>query len=331
MPSTAVSPDVGVSSVPAQVLKKAVQRGLVFNLLVIAEKGTGAKTLVSSIYNLEQFPPVKEKHSEHLTEHCCRLKADSVSVTLNIFVYRGRLAEEVTELVLAKNRRYNEQNVGIKRERVDDPRIHAALYLISPLSFPPEDLQLLRALAELTNTVPVVTKRDIFTAHELASYRELIRAQIDQERIVLCQVASLGLSYPLSTVASCSLIAAGDRSVRGREYRWGTINAEDPEVSDLPTLVALLLTQSFVCLKRQAVQYYNRWKDQANAEQSRRPLSSQETELVKEIEHTITQRLRGRREALEQEEKLLDRAVQSLAPPPLQPLPPVQQPPPLQQ
>ncbi|KAI5188617.1 hypothetical protein NECID01_0230 [Nematocida sp. AWRm77] len=317
-PSTEVSPDIGLGSVPTQILKKAVQRGLVFNLLVVAEKGTGARTLVSSVYNLDKFPPVTTKHSENLTEHACTLRSESVSLHLNVYLYRGRSPEEVSAFIVSRNFLYNKHNIGIKRERMEDPRVHASLFLVSPLSFRSEDVLLLKALSEVSNTIPVIPKRDIFTASELSKYKELICAQIKQHSVSLCHPSSFSAAYPLSTVASCSFITEEGKSVRGRVYKWGSISAEDPEVSDLPVLVSLLLTQSFVWLKKSTAQYYSKWKDEISSEPSRLPLSSQEEELLKEIEYTITQRLDARLKTLEKDEKLLDQAVQSLTPPSIQ-------------
>ncbi|KAI5184341.1 septin 5 [Nematocida homosporus] len=308
-----VSNEVGISNIPSQVLKKVLQRGINFNLLVVAEKGAGAKTLVNSVYGLNSFPPKKQKISEYLSEHCVTLKSANVSFKLTIYLYRGKDPKEIEDFLTAKNTFYYKNNIGINRERSEDPRIHASLLLISPLSFRPEDTALFKALAELSSTLPVITKRDVFTHSELEAYKKRITQHIDPRRSLLFKMPFDNISFPLSTVASNTMINTDSGTVRGREYQWGIINAQDPAISDLPALTHILMTGSFIDLRRSTALHYMRWKETSPDENpSKATLDAQGKALLKEIEQTITQRLGERFASLEQEEKTIDQAVHTL-------------------
>jgi len=293
-------------------LKKSLQRGVVFNLFVAAENGTGAKTLVSSIYNLKAFPPVKHRLSETLSHHSVDILSESLVLKLNVFVYRGRSSEEISDFIFAKNALYNQNNVGLRRERIEDPRIHASLFLISPLSFRMEDMAMLKTLCELSNTVPVITKRDVFTALELEKYRAALAEQIGLQRLPVF-MPEKSPAFPFSTIASSVFITAGDKTVRGREYKWGAISAEDPEISDLPSLVRILVTHHFVDAKRSAARRYNAWKAAHGTTADATILTKSEKELLGELETSIAEKMSARLAFLEEEERALDASIRSLS------------------
>ncbi|KAI5180385.1 septin 7 [Nematocida sp. AWRm80] len=318
MNETTIPERVGLSGIPGQILKKQLQRGLEFNLLVVSETGTGAKTLINSIYNLNAFPPAVqsqsmslEKTESSITQHKVVLKSNGLSMTLNIFMYRGKAYQEIAEFITARNQKYNKNNIGIKRERIEDPRIHASLFLISPLAFKNEDLQILKALSDLTTVIPVITKRDIFTTSELELYKEKIFQSMQSYKIGITHLIKHKIPI-LSTIASTTFVTVNEKSVRGREYKWGTLNAEDSELSDLPELIQLLLSQHFIDLKRISTSNYKRWKEQQSIKEPLL-LDMQEKELLKEIENTITEKLAEKLKSLEKDEQLIDQAVKSLA------------------
>ncbi|OAG29445.1 hypothetical protein NEDG_00578 [Nematocida displodere] len=310
-PEVNVPEEVGIADIPNQMLKKVLQRGLTFNLLVVAEKGTGAKTLISSIYNLPHFPPLKEQVND-LYEYTTDIQSNEILLTLNVLIYRGRSEKDLHTLVIDRNLQYNKSNVGIKRERVEDRRIHASLFLISPLSFRSDDIAMLKALSGLANTITVITKRDMFTGTELDSYKARINQELTAGLIHLYKSPRLSLALPLATIASTSWVRVKDQTVRGREYRWGVLSAEDPESSDLALLTSLLVTDSFVDLKKSTSHYYRKWKESTSADPIRPKLGQQEKDLLQEVERTITQRLHERLQQLQQTEKLIDQAMHSL-------------------
>ncbi|KAH9386159.1 uncharacterized protein NEMAJ01_1055 [Nematocida major] len=311
-PEIVLKSPIGLGNISPQILKKTLQRGIEFNLLVVAEKGIGAKTLVSSIYNMSVFPQKTHGHSPDLTEHEMVMQSGDITLKLKIFMYRGKSASDVKDFLVERNTMYNKNNIGLRRERKEDPRIHASLFLVSPFEFKKQDIDILQVLSEHTNTLPVIPKRDIFTAQELEAYKERIRKQIASSGIIVCSLIPEGIDI-LSVVASTSLVNLGGQAVRGREYSWGVINAEDPVLSDLALITQILLSVHLIDLKKKTVRFYQTWKEAVRSELP--CLEAQDKELLKEIEHTITGNFKAKLAALEMEDRKVDQAVKSLADP----------------
>lgn len=314
-PEIVLNGSIGLGSISSQILKKTLQRGIEFNLLVTAENGIGAKTLISSIYNLATFPQKTHTFSPELSQYSVQMQANKILLKLNIFLYRGKDASFVKEFLIERNSMYNKNNIGLRRERKEDPRIHASLFLISPFAFKQEDVEVLQVLAKFTNTFPVISKRDIFTSHELHAYREKIRKQLELNSISTCSLVPEGIDV-LSVVASTSLVNLEEQLMRGREYSWGVINAEDPSLSDLSLLTQLLVSVHLIDLKKKTVDLYQMWKETVASELPN--LEGQDKELLKEIEYTIAGNFKEKLLALEVEERKIDQAVKSLADPGVQ-------------
>lgn len=304
---------IGIEEISTQILKKALQRGIEFNLFVAGEKGIGAKTLISSIYNLESFPQKVQSHSPELKEYTALLQTNDISLKLNIFLYQGKDAEFVKDFLVGRNIVYNKNNIGLRRERKEDPRIHASLFLISPFEFKQQDIEIIKVLSEYSNTFPIIPKRDIFTALELNTYKEKIAGHLSTNKISVSSLIPPHIGI-LSVIASTNTVKIeGFPPVRGREYAWGVINAEDPALSDLLFLTQLLLSANLIDLKRKTVEFYQKWKETIGAELP--ILEGQDTVLLKEIEYTIANNFKEKLLALEKEEQMIDHAVKSLAEP----------------
>ncbi|KAI5126828.1 hypothetical protein NEPAR08_0658 [Nematocida parisii] len=302
--------EIGIGCISSQILKKTLQRGIEFNLFVAAERGLGAKTLISSIYNLTAFPAKVHTHSSDLVEYSAILQSNKITLKLTIFLYQGKDHEYIKNFLVERNTIYNKNNIGLRRERKEAPRMHAALFLISPFSFKKEDIQIIQVLSELTNTFPIIPKRDIFTVHELEAYQEKISTQLKMQGIKVSDLIPEGISV-LSVVASTTFVSVNGELVRGREYAWGIINAENPAVSDLNILTQLLLTVNLIDLKNNTAQFYQEWKKSA-PELSDPCLEEADKELVKEIECIIAGNLKERLGLLEKQEKEIDQKVRLL-------------------
>lgn len=304
---------IGIEGVSGQILKKYHQRGIEFNLLVVGDRGIGGKTLISSIYGLGSFPQKVHSYSSDLVEYSTVLHSNSLELKLNIFMYQGKDPSLVREFVIERNEIYNKNNIGLRRERKEDPRIHASLFLISPFEFKQEDIEIIKILSEYTNTFPIIPKRDVFTANELETYKDKIKNHLISNKITVSDLIPENISI-LSVIASTSLVKIdGLLPVRGREYAWGTINAEDPSLSDLSLLTQILLSVNLIDLKTKTKDFYQRWKETVGGELP--VVEGQDAVLLKEIEYTIANNFKEKLMALEKEEQMIDHAVKSLAEP----------------
>ena len=93
------------------------------------------------------------------------------------------------------------------------------------------------------NIIPVIGKSDSCTREELATFKERVRAQMEDHQINVFNLDCDEI-LPFAVVGSNVLVEDEEgRKVRGRKYPWGTVNIEDTEHSDFLSLRRLILSQ----------------------------------------------------------------------------------------
>lgn len=309
--------EVGFSNVPNQILKKSMQRGFSFNLLVLGERGVGVRSLVNSIYNSEVIPPSGKRgegeEDGQIEEHNTVLKEGEIVFRLKVFVCRERSLEKASEFIGRRNEMYNRNNVGILREKIEDPRIHGCLFVISPLSFKGAEAALLKGVSEICSVIPVISKADTFLPEELLRYKAQIKEDILQAKIGIYAVCDKELreKVPFAVCGSSAFYSRNQKASRGRMYPWGFVDAESPELFDLTRLRGVLMERSLVDLRKKSVKYYRAWKEKRRLGEEG-AIEKKEKDLLKQIEGVITRRLEEKRRVLERDEFEIDRAFGGL-------------------
>lgn len=138
------------------------------------------------------------------------------------------------------------------RERsIQDTRVHAILYFIRPSghSLSLLDLTFMRKLSGITNLIPLIAKSDTLTLQERADFKRRIKSEMDFHSVAYYPytefidsgggtnrdeeyefVMKIREHIPFAIVGSeRSVLAGGDKVVRGRRTKWGIINIEDPD------------------------------------------------------------------------------------------------------
>lgn len=136
------------------------------------------------------------------------------------------------------------------RERIiQDSRVHVILYFIRPSghSLSLLDLMFMKKLSGVANLIPLIAKSDTLTLQERADFKRRIRNEMDfhgityyphtdpsdyntdlkdEERDFIMKIRE---HIPFAIVGSeRNVLAEGDKVVRGRRTKWGTINIDDP-------------------------------------------------------------------------------------------------------
>jgi septin family protein len=298
---------VGFSTIPAQLLRKAIQRGFSFNLLVVCEPGCGAKTLMNTLYG-ERVVGTEEEGE--FSENTTVLRDGEVRLKLNITIYREKSLDKVSAYIHERNEMYNKNNVGILRERIEDPKIHACIFVLSPHSCREEDLLFMEGASKICTLIPVITKADSLLMDELSQYRTRVQERM-RSRGIETGIEEEG-KIPYAICGSEKTYMKGDKAVRGRMYPWGLVDAEDPSHFDLESLRDLLVKRGFVSLKRKSMRFYREWKEKCSRE-GEREMGEKEISLVKDIEGIMMRRLEEKKERLGREEFEVDKALKMLA------------------
>jgi septin family protein len=140
------------------------------------------------------------------------------------------------------------------RRNIPDTRIHALLYFISPGGLKDLDIAFLQKLCTLVNIVPVVGKADSLGESEKRELKRNILRDFEKFDIRVYptshaedrdEISELEKHMPFAVVGSDEFVESCDGSgklVRGRKYRWGNVEVENPLHSDFPHLSKLLLS-----------------------------------------------------------------------------------------
>lgn len=179
----------------------------------------------------------------------------------SFYVLTDYIKSQYDEILLEESR--------VRRNpRFKDGRVHAVLYFIVPTGHGLReiDVEVMTRLGKLSNVIPVISKSDSLTVDELQLNKKLIREDIkyydipiydfpydlnyDDEETIEANTY-LKTLLPFAVVGSNETYTDEETGtlIRARKYPWGSINIEDPELSDFVVLRNTLLISHLQDLK----------------------------------------------------------------------------------
>jgi len=257
---------VGFSSLPDQLVQKAVHQGFTFNLLCIGETGIGKSTLMESLFNMAlQFPPcVQEMKSVELRSQTFDIEEGGVKLKLTLVEtagFGGQLEREnsvkvIVEYINKQFEAYLEEEMKIKRciQFYQDTRIHACLYFISPLGHGLKalDVAALKDLHQRVNVIPIIAQADTLSKDALQRLKAKILTDLKTNGIDIYKFpeddetvkeanSQLNSCVPFAVVGSTDFVKKGNKNVRARQYPWGVVEVENEDHCDFVKLREALL------------------------------------------------------------------------------------------
>ncbi|SCU92940.1 LADA_0G00452g1_1 [Lachancea dasiensis] len=266
--------------------RKNLKRGINFTLMVVGESGSGRSTFVNTLCGQQvvdvsttiMLPTDTSTQIDlQLREETVELEDDEgVKIQLNIIDTPGfgdSLDNSQNFNVISDYIRHQYDEILLEESRVrrnprfKDGRVHCCLYLINPTGhgLKETDVEFIKTLGALVNVIPIISKADSLTPAELKLNKKLIMEDIeyyhlpiynfpfeesdisDEDYATNMRLRSL---MPFSIIGSNEVYDLGDGTlIRGRQYPWGTLDVEDPTVSDFVHLRNTLLISHLHDLK----------------------------------------------------------------------------------
>lgn len=180
--------------------------------------------------------------------------------------------EEISKFIAKQFDDVLAEETRIRRNpRFTDNRVHALLYFIVPTGHGLRelDVEFMKLMGSRVNIIPVISKADSLTSDELTLNKQLIMQDIEHHNIPIYHFPeedddeeerdgdldseevqsgsetlnpSIKNAMPFAIVGGSSILKKpGGGTILAREYPWGYVDVEDPEVSDFPLLRDLLL------------------------------------------------------------------------------------------
>ncbi|KPJ01362.1 Septin-2 [Papilio xuthus] len=261
-----LSGHVGFDSLPDQLVNKSVQNGFVFNILCIGETGLGKSTLMDSLFNtnFESSPSPHNLPTVKLKAHTYELQESSVRLKLTIcdtVGYGDQVNKEdsfkaVVDYIDAQFEAYLQEELKIKRSlpTYHDSRLHVCLYFICPTGHGLKsiDLVCMKKLDTKVNIIPIIAKADTISKTELQKFKSKIMHELQANGVEIYQFpvddesvsevnGAMNSHIPFAVVGSTDFVKLGNKTVRARQYPWGTVQVENESHCDFVKLREMLI------------------------------------------------------------------------------------------
>ncbi|KAG6442869.1 septin-2 [Manduca sexta] len=261
-----LSGHVGFDSLPDQLVNKSVQNGFVFNILCIGETGLGKSTLMDSLFNtnFESTPSPHNLPTVKLKAHTYELQESNVRLKLTIcdtVGYGDQVNKEdsfkaVVDYIDAQFEAFLQEELKIKRAlpTYHDSRLHVCLYFICPTGHGLKsiDLVCMKKLDTKVNIIPIIAKADTISKTELQKFKSKIMLELQSNGVEIYQFpvddesvsevnGTMNSHIPFAVVGSTDFVKIGNKTVRARQYPWGTVQVENESHCDFVKLREMLI------------------------------------------------------------------------------------------
>ncbi|KAL5288332.1 SEPT6 family protein [Megaselia abdita] len=309
---------VGFDSLPDQLVNKSVQSGFVFNIMCIGETGLGKSTLMDTLFNtsFESAPSPHTLPSVKLKAHTYELQESSVRLKLTICdtvgygdqINKDDSFKAVVDYIDAQFEAYLQEELKIKRSlsSCHDSRIHVCLYFICPTGHGLKSLDLvcMKKLDTKVNIIPIIAKADTISKSELQRFKAKIIQELSNNGVQIYQFptddetvadtnSTMNTHVPFAVVGSTEFVRVGSKSMRARQYPWGTVQVENESHCDFVKLREMLIRTNMEDMREKThTKHYELYRQKrleqmgfTDVDSDNKPVSFQQTFEAKRSNH----------------------------------------------
>lgn len=149
-----------------------------------------------------------------------------------------------------------QEELKIKRSlsAYHDSRTHICLYFICPTGHGLKSLDLvcMKKLDSKVNIIPIIAKADTISKTELSKFKAKINDELRNNGVQIYQFptddesvaeinSTMNSHIPFAVVGSTDFVRVGNKTVRARQYPWGTVQVENEAHCDFVKLREMLI------------------------------------------------------------------------------------------
>ncbi|KAG0682226.1 hypothetical protein C6P41_003855 [Kluyveromyces marxianus] len=276
---------IGIDTIPIQKQTFIAKNGGRFTMMVVGQSGLGKTTFINTLFGTSLLPTVWEgdlsdrevtkttkivRHESELVEGDFALKFTVIDTpgfgdhANNSFSW-----SPIVNYIDEQYRSYIFQEEQPLRGSLKDNRIHCCLYFIKLTrhGLSALDIAAMEEISKRVNLIPIIAKVDGLTPDDVSIYKKNIRETIQKQQIKVCafldqndpNCQTIFDMYPFGIVCSDEMVPNEEgKLVRGRKYKWGNVEVENPEHSEFTALRTVLMSKNLVDLVVGCENYYER-------------------------------------------------------------------------
>lgn len=279
--------DIGLVCFPVQKRLQVFKTGSTFTLLCVGNSGVGKTSFINSLFGsnlIQEKTELPQNYSQmptkttEIVQHKMELIEDGFKLKLNLidtpgfgdYVDNRYCWYPIAKYIDEQYRRVVYQENQPNRSNMVNGEVHVCLYFINPsaVGLSELDIEAMKNLATRVNLIPIISKADGFTSEEINAFKQRIKNTMQEEDIPICELIDSGSKakrlideMPFTVINSIEKYENenGDL-VRGRKYRWGISEVENPKHCDFLKLREFLIEMNMGDLISSTDNYYENYR-----------------------------------------------------------------------
>ncbi|CAG90126.2 DEHA2G03058p [Debaryomyces hansenii CBS767] len=269
IPMNKAASRVGLSFLPEQ--REAISRrnGGIFSLMVIGLAGSGKTTFINTLFGTDLINTDRKKDTNSTTKiaaHCFEVVEKGFSLKINVIDTPGFGESVDNSFAWVPATKYLDDQFKVHllqeeqpvRKNGVDKRVHCCLYFIIPNGKGLSQLDILsmKELSRRVNLIPVISKSDTFGADEVKNFKSIINQTLELNNITICgNILDQNVKDQIHSHIPFAVMGSNEyhensqgKLVRGRNYKWGFAEVENPTHCDFIYLREVLMGKNMLDL-----------------------------------------------------------------------------------
>ncbi|GMM28697.1 hypothetical protein DAMA08_014130 [Martiniozyma asiatica (nom. inval.)] len=276
--------DSGLACLPIQKRLQVEREGCEFTIMCVGQSGVGKTSFMDSLFGslLFEKPIAKDRvcplKTTEIIHKTVMLRENNFTLKLNVidtpgfgdFINNSHCCYPIINYINGQFERLLYQEMQPDRSKMKRDVVHICLYFFLPSKngLSGLDIEAMRSLSDKVNLIPVISKADAYTKEEINNLKLKIRELLAKENISLCtgmrsgSTGNLIKTVPFAIVNSLEMHEneKGEK-VKGRKYKWGLSEVENPNHSDFIQLKKLLVDDHMADFIASSDSYYESFRE----------------------------------------------------------------------
>ncbi|KAG7891580.1 hypothetical protein KL935_001492 [Ogataea polymorpha] len=274
--------DVGLACLPVLKRLHALKKGAHFTIMMVGESGVGKTSFINTLFDTVVTEPTTRlggspNKTTEIVSHKIELVEDNFLLRLNVidtpgfgdYIDNRYCWYPIVRYIDERYRRAVYQENQPDRTKTSHSEVHVCLYFIVPSAtgLTQVDIEAMKNLSTRVNLVPVISKADAFTVDEINAFKQRVRKSLKEHEISICELFDkTGAANLIGEMPFCVLNSQGSfpnakgQLVRGRQYKWGLAEVDNPAHCDFVKLREFLMGTNMADLISSTENYYENYR-----------------------------------------------------------------------